>query len=879
MSLQKTIVLSFLLTLAVWLLFSWPLPRYLHSGIPTSSTNIEKNNVRRMTAGDHLQLHYFYWLFSDMLAGHTPLFQNIYEFNTGNDAARKKISNYNLPFSLVYAAIHPLGGNAFAWNMTGFVTLWLTHLLTLLLLLRYAGPPWIAVAAATVALAFPYRWMALLGGSPTGFAMVWVPLLALGLDKAARDGSLTGGILAAAAIAMSYVNERQIFLFSILSLPLWYGLGFIRRPSFEWRDRRFRLSVLRGLLPLAVGGGACLLLAWSAMGSFAGTNMAGGRALTEIEGFSPAPRGLLQWRATGTDAHGYVGYVLPAIGILHILLLLAAGFLRRDRRPAWRDLLAVAGIWGAMALAVLLMLGPKGPRHGAVFLHLRELVPGYEMIRQTDKIFCLFPSLLALAVGFALRELARRGPSSAVGTEPDPPGSIASTHSRTWRDDLRVVRFPAAAGAAAGLTLAALLLAEYACQVRTTVCLLDREQPAYAAVADDARSRGVFPRALILPLWPGDSAWGSLYEHYVSLYRIRMVNGYRPVVSKKYKEEVVQKLSSANLGALSDAQFEILRGMRIEYILLHENAFPEKVSPFPVYFTLSRLLAHPRLDLLKQGGDVWAFKIRTEPRLSTRQPLPNEVFFPSRFRTWECEAMHNAGATLRQAPAASGGQYLTLEAAGSQVSGEPFRHWQTPGACLKVRLRGTAQIGVSFQSNSIPVITLPRASADWTWIDVPLESVPDPVAPQLTLLSGNADLDMMLLTAGTWNPPQPGETLRLPACLFFNAGVIDAATGSLTFRTEYEADSLIFFGPRLPFDAGTYEVWLEATSPAPAGTLLGRLNVKSGAGQAGPLDVIAGRSGNPLRYEHKANLPLTLEFVYTRNADMTVNTACFRRVQ
>ena len=55
------------------------------------------------------------------------------------------------------------------------------------------------------------------------------------------------------------------------------------------------------------------------------------------------------------------------------------------------------------------------------------------------------------------------------------------------------------------LSLAAALLVAHSWQTRHRpgICLLDAEQGAYAAVADDAASRGVPPRALVLPLWPG----------------------------------------------------------------------------------------------------------------------------------------------------------------------------------------------------------------------------------------------------------------------------------------------------------------------------------------------------------------------------------------
>ena len=116
---------------------SWPTVRHLSDGIPSTSTNIDKYSSRQIIQGDHLQLLYFYWLFSDMVNGKTPWFHNLYEFNTGDDAARYNVGNYNIPFSLIYVFWNFFGTTAFAWNMLSITTIWLTYLLTWMLTRRY----------------------------------------------------------------------------------------------------------------------------------------------------------------------------------------------------------------------------------------------------------------------------------------------------------------------------------------------------------------------------------------------------------------------------------------------------------------------------------------------------------------------------------------------------------------------------------------------------------------------------------------------------------------------------------------------------------------------------------------------------------------------
>ena len=70
---MRILLLSLVITTIVWMIFSWPLPRFFASGVPASSCNVERGGVRRMMAGDHLQMIYNYWLVSDYVYGKHPL--------------------------------------------------------------------------------------------------------------------------------------------------------------------------------------------------------------------------------------------------------------------------------------------------------------------------------------------------------------------------------------------------------------------------------------------------------------------------------------------------------------------------------------------------------------------------------------------------------------------------------------------------------------------------------------------------------------------------------------------------------------------------------------------------------------------------------------
>ncbi len=833
---SRMLLVSLLATLVVWAAYAWPLPRHVFTGIPSSAHNVEKGQVRRMLPGDHLQLHYFYWIFSDMLAGGTPFWHNLYEFNTGDDAARRQVGNYSMPLSFIYAAGRLAGGDAFGWNLTGFMTLWGTLVAAWLLIGRFTGEVRFSLVCSLLALALPYRWMTLLGGSPTGFAMLWVPVLFLGLDMAGRDDSFKGSLLASAALMLAYWNDPHTFFFSVLSIPVGYLYGFVRRETFPWQIPSGWEQVCRGVLPVAVmvvGLGVVGMAVKNA--TFSGTNMGGGRGLHEIMLFTPRLRGLLGWRANPADNQIYIGYALLALFGSH---LIALPYLLR-RRPVgsrlWHGLLMLL-LYGSMSAVALLAMGPQGPFSAILFRGARRLLPGYSMIRQTGKIYALMPVVLAVAAavaGMDLMALFRR-------------------------------RRPAVLAMAAIPVLVACV--EFRAVVRPTVCLLDGSQPAYAAVRRDADQDVAVANAhvLVIPLWPGDSHWASLYQHYASLYRIRMVNGYSPIVSDEYRERVYRRFEDVNGGGFHDGQLDALLGMGVHYVIFHEDAFPEQVSAYPAVLTLRRLLNHPRLQWIGQGGSVWSFKIlKTSSAVSGL--LPDGPYFPS--RRWNAAACLLENGDIVGDETTWGGAYARVREGGSLRMRGPFNHMYAPDPRLWIRGRGPGVCRFHRLADDPEPVLHRFDTGDWTWIALPLPVERQAMHLGMDVIEGVADIDMMTLVAGGWELPIPGDTVSLPGCLFFRSGYTKLPEGSVKLRPDYDAASDVFYGPRLPFPPGTFRVTLRFASDAAPGTLLGRLVFADG--DTPPLPVRAG-SEAVATYRHRVNLPLEFRFVYTRGGGIEI---------
>lgn len=856
MNIKRMLLISFFVTLVIAAVFTWPLPRYLFSGIPASSTNVETGGVRRMIEGDHLQMLYNYWIFSDMLTGQTPFWHNIYEFNTGDDAARRYVGPDLVPYSLVFTAGYLIGNRAFGWNLLCFTALWMSYFLCWLLARRYTREYCASALGALMILYLPYRWASLLGGSPTGLSMLLPPLLFLGLDMAVRDERPLGGLLAGCAMIIASWNDAHIFFMGMLAAPCWCLPALAAKENMRWLSLRHWLRMALALLPFALIAGIPVIQSQLAVhgGAIDSTTIEDGRSMREVALFSPRPEGLFDWISTGHENSIFIGWLLPALIVVGLIVLLGA-VLRRPRQTL-PELLVYLLLLAGSILLIILALGVNGPDNARIFNLCRAHIPHYDMIRQPAKIYALFPPLLAILAAIALHRIF------ALAT-----------------------RCKAAACTAMCLFMA-IAGFTYALQVRTTVCLLDEEQGAYAAVADDARAAGKDPRALIIPLWPGDSAWSSLYEHYVSLYRIRMLNGYLPVVPLDYIRDIATFHEFSNVAIIPPAQWDDLRERGIDYILFHEDAFPEQVSNFPAAFTLYNLLNNPRLQLLRQDGNVWAFKMLDSPREKTAIPALATwtLFMPTYNCSWEAEwgTPDQPLEPLRE-PSASGGACLPLQT-GNAFRMHAFAHCEAPDAALLLRVRGhgTLRTDLLMDQHQTNTCLTPVQSDDWTWIRIPAGPIEGTrlMQPVFTAEKGSLDVDAVISFAGVLpDLSSPGAFWLIPAPLFFRAGYTDLENNQIILRPDYQSDGGgwgIFYGPKLPIPAGPYDITFNARSDAPDGTPLGSFRIVQEGYESESFPVTAGTT-TVARVTLPSNLPVSLSFNYARTAPLAIQSVTFTR--
>ena len=688
----RVALLSLFLTLAVWLVISWPLPKVINEAISVGLMKRSNNQLAsvHMMAGDHLQFVYYMWIFSDYLTGQTPWFHNVYEFNTDHDADRYRPGSYYFPFSLGFSAFYTIGNRAFAWNMISLATLWLAAYATWRLCRRYTDSDGIAATGALLAILFPYQWIQLYGGSPAGFGMALIPVLLLGLDRAVRDERMSGGWIAGLALLSASMTDTHVFFFGTLMVPCWCILAFTQRTEFAWRKVASYLRLALALSPVVLMAVLAYLQAQLGTRHIKQTASAGGRKISEVALFSPKADGLWAWHEIDVSYHIYFGYLIVALLVAGLLAWLIQAWKKRSRNTWQTCALMGLLVIGATGI-VLLALGPFSPFEGRAFTAARKFIPNYTMIRQTAKIYVLLPALLALGV------------------------TVALTGIKVW--------LPSRLRGLLILAVAAGFAAEYYFQSKLLLGFIDDRNGAYAAVADDAKTMTDPAHVVVVPLWPGDSHYTSVYQHYVSLYRIRMINGYRPFVPREYIDSVFTPFRSINHGVLSDEQINDLLRRGIHHVILHEDLFPEKVSPFPVTTTLRNLLEHPRVTFLAQDGPVWSFRL--EPAAVARTPLAHTwpYHFPARRLEAERQDINDGRKT--DDPAASGGRFVTLSN-GASVATSPLFAPMLPQLRWAIRARGQGELRVfsraAGQTNELAAIQM--ASTNWQWVEAPLTPLP-----------------------------------------------------------------------------------------------------------------------------------------------------------
>lgn len=806
--LAKALLLSGVGSLFLFVWVTWPLVNFWSQGIPSSSQNIEHPAWRNTIPGDHLQLLYHFDLVADMFSGRIDWMTNPYEFNTGDESARFIPGSYFFPMSGVYAGLKAVVGQSAAWNTTLWISVWASAFFTWLWLRRFTTQTGPLLLGIVLTMLPPVRWISLLGGSPAGIALMYIPLYALSIDLAVRNPKARHGFFIGLCLLLLFWADLQVFYFSVLTTPVFVLISLSTAGKAAFANWKTWMKCLPGIFLFAAFIGVFYI--WRKQ-HLAGSAMEGGRGLEELALYSPLKRSF--WiQGPGKEGMVYLGW-----GTLVALLMgsvSACTTFRQRVREDWVKTASFTAFILALVFCCFLAVGIHGPFEAAPIRLTRNLAPYFDMIRQPAKIMAVIPLWISWL--------------------------LACSWSIPFKRGFEKYRRPAIAFVCLWIILG---FQDY---VSTTLSLNPESQEAYALVESDAKSMGIEnPRLLVIPLWPGESAETSVPMYFAQKYHLRLLNGYSPVVSEAYIKDFVEALESINMGWLTTAQIKKLKNIGLHHLVVHENMFPEKVSPFPITETLQRLHHHPQLEFMIQAGSVHAFRILDIP--VKKEPSRGVSAFPSRVWRFHPETQETARYKLPPSPESV--------------------------AWFRVKGAGDLNLDLLLDEEQQQVLQKTVSTTEWSWVQFPLIELPrfGQVYFKRNGISEALEIDQGLIVKGDWSERIPETGISIPASAFFHAGHVEPDGTSVRMRRSYEPDTIIFYGPRLPLEKGNYQISLSYSlvdAKAYEGIELGAIRIRS-AGQPDS-EWVPIFSGQTARFEWKAesNHPVDIQFSYTREEDM-----------
>ncbi len=305
------------------------------------------------------------------------------------------------------------------------------------------------------------------------------------------------------------------------------------------------------------------------------TSRKGGRTITDVRLFSPRPEDIFVRHNADGDRNIYLGVCAAALALAAVGAVTA----RLGRGGDARDGIRVGFMLLVLVFGYALSIGPSLGGVLPIYEFAYKYIPFFKYPRASAKLMVVVVPALAVLAGWSVRELERR-------------------RLRGWVS-------PAFTAAAAAMVFFDCLPSG-----PIGISLLEREHPVYEQVKQEFGD-GV---RLELPIFPGDSHQSGKYEYYTTISRVPMVNGYSPLVTNRYVREVFDPLRNMNLGEMRPEQYELLKRMGVTCVVLHEDIYFYKVSPFPGYLAAGNLAASPYLERVISARGATLYRVLDTPR-------------------------------------------------------------------------------------------------------------------------------------------------------------------------------------------------------------------------------------------------------------------------
>jgi len=335
------------------------------------------------------------------------------------------------------------------------------------------------------------------------------------------------------------------------------------------------------------------------------TSIAGeGRPLTQVMKYSPGIDSLFKRHNPDSAKNIY-------IGVLPFLLSLVGIFITKGRTR--RD----TSFFGTVFLvSMLLSFGPNLDPYIHLYTFLYDHLPFFNYPRVAGRMITITIVMAAILSGYSIKGLIERVQGLKWAryrmhdTGHNPPHfPLDKEGIKGGLSVINLVSWILLSLVFIGVILDFLPLR------KRGISIVSKGNTVYEEI-----KRGIGNKKVLeIPIWPGDSAWSSVYQYYVTLYRYRMINGYDPGVSKRYINEIFERLYPIDFGELGYNEYHFLKGLDVKYIVMHEEEFPRKVSPFPFRLSLQNMKRSPYVRFIKRDGPIYLFQVNDDVGYSKRR--------------------------------------------------------------------------------------------------------------------------------------------------------------------------------------------------------------------------------------------------------------------
>ncbi|MEA3369402.1 MAG: hypothetical protein U9Q24_03505, partial [Candidatus Ratteibacteria bacterium] len=490
-----------------------------------------------------------------------------------------------LPLSIIFVIFSVFGG-AFAYNATVIISLTFSGLAMFLLARIYLKSDFPAFIAGLIYAASPFALAQLLGGHTNGFLWGIVPLAVFSLEKLFSEGELKFALLYFFCLfsfaLIEYHFLYYLSFFSLLFLPIKTVTSLAR-----WKEDNFNLikRLMKAWAPIFLSLLLVFLFVVFLKNVELGVSIARkGRDLSEVRLYSPGIKDLFSRGNVDAEKNIYLGMVSLALAFL--------GFIFSSCRSAsstnqYEEKINRLFFAGGLLISAILALGPSLNDFFPLYNFCYKFIPYFNYPRVPGRIIAISFLCLSVLAGNGVKEII---------------AFISRIRKEVFKKAVLVI---------VGISLCFGIFLDCHSNSNAGICLFDKKNRIYEIIRENAGDKKV----LELPLWPGDTAWTSIYLYYVTLTQVKIINGYYPLVPQEYVDRIFYPLISLNLGDISQAQYEFLKKLGVKYIVMHEDAFPLKVSHFRSIYSVNRLKQSAYLKFVTREKLIWLFELRDKPVL------------------------------------------------------------------------------------------------------------------------------------------------------------------------------------------------------------------------------------------------------------------------